>query len=130
MNLDLRYPELGWAIEAAQEKQAADITALHLKDLGAFAEYFLLCTALSTPQMQAIASEIEEQLSERGVRLAHTEGRNSEEWMLLDYGSLVVHIFSQRARVFYDLERLWRSAKRLDILPAGPQAAAGGTKRP
>ncbi len=130
MNLDSVYPELGWAVEAAQEKQAVDVTVLHLKDLGAFAEYFLLCTGLSTPQMQAIASEIEEQLSRHGVRLAHSEGQNSEEWMLLDYGSLVVHIFSQRSRVFYDLERLWRSAKRLDISPPGPQAAAGGIQRP
>jgi ribosome-associated protein len=130
VNLNSLYPELGWAVEAAQEKQAVDITVLHLKDLGAFAEYFLLCTALSTPQMQAIASEIEQQLARNGVRLAHSEGRNSDEWMLLDYGSLVVHIFSQRARVFYDLERLWRSAKRVDIPPPGPQAAAGGSRRP
>jgi ribosome-associated protein len=125
VTLDSFLPELRWAIEAAQDKQALDVSVLHLKDLGAFAEYFLLCTGLSAPQMQAISQGIEEQLGRRGVPAAHSEGRNSTEWVLLDYGSFVVHIFSQRARLFYDLERLWRSAKRYDISSPSPPASPG-----
>jgi len=124
VSLDSLRPEIRWAIAAAQEKQAADVTVLCLEKLGAFAEYFLLCTAGSTPQMKAIADEIEEQLLRHGKRQQHREGSKGAEWVLLDYGSFVVHIFSQHARLFYDLERLWRSAKRIDVPPPGPQAAA------
>lgn len=129
MTLDSFRPELRWAIEAAQNKQAVDVTVLDLKDLGAFAEYFVLCTGTSDPQMQSIGREIEEQLGRRGVRLAHREGRPGSDWVLLDYGSFVVHIFSTRARLFYDLERLWRAAHRHNIPPPGPPASpsASGT---
>ncbi len=123
MTLDSLRPELRWAIEAAQNKQALDVTVLDLKNLGAFAEYFLLCTGTSDPQMQAIGGAIEEQLGRRGVRLAHREGRLGSDWVLLDYGSFVIHIFSARARLFYDLERLWRVAHRYDVPPPGPAAS-------
>ena len=119
MSLDSLRPELRWAIEAAQNKQALDVTVLDLKDLGAFAEYFVLCTGTSDPQMQAICREVEEHLDRHGVRLAHREGRTGSDWVLLDYGSFVVHIFSTRARLFYDLERLWRAARRFDVPPPG-----------
>lgn len=121
MNLDSLRPEIRWAIEAAQNKQAENVTVLDLRALGAFAECFLLCTAGSGPQMQAIGEEIEEQLGRRGVGLAHREGRAGAEWVLFDFGFLVVHIFSPPARLFYDLERLWRAAKRFDIpVPSPP----------
>ncbi len=116
-------PKLGWAIEAAQNKKAADVTLLDLRELGAFTDSFLLCTGFSGPQVQAISEAIEEQLAGRGVRLAHREGYNTAEWVLLDYGDFIVHIFSERARRFYDLERLWRTARRSDL--PGPDAAAG-----
>jgi len=112
-------PEIRWAVEAAQNKQAVDVTVLNFAGLGAFAESFLVCSGTSARQIQAIAEEIEEQLGRRGIRLAHREGRAGAEWVLLDYGRFVVHVFSERARLFYDLERLWRSAKRLDIPPPG-----------
>jgi len=123
VSLDSLRPELRWAIEAAQNKQALDVTVLDLKNLGAFADSFVLCTGTSDPQMQAISREIEEQLDRRGVRLAHREGRTGSDWVLLDYGSFVVHIFSARARLFYDLERLWRAARRYDVSPPGPAAS-------
>lgn len=113
MTLDSLRPEIRWAVEAAQEKQAVDITVLKLS--GAFAEYFLLCSGQSTPQLQAISDAIEERLGRGGVRLAHREGKTGAEWVLLDYGSFVVHVFSDRARQFYDLERLWRTAERQDF---------------
>lgn len=124
---DLRQ-EVRLAVEAAQDKQAAEITVLKLPGQGAFAEYFLLCSGQSAPQLQAIAEAVEERLGRSGVRLKHREGRAGSEWVLLDYRDFVVHIFSERAREYYDLERLWRTADRLDI-PApgslhGPQAGA------
>lgn len=118
-------PEIRWAVEAAQEKQAVDITVLKLPGAAAFAEYFLLCSGRSQPQLQAISDAIEEQLGRHGIRLAHREGRAGSEWVLLDYGAFIVHIFSERARLYYDLERLWRSAERIDFpAPARPPAPA------
>lgn len=130
MTIDKLRPEILWAVEAAQEKQAVDITVLKLT--GAFAEYFLVCSGQSTPQLQAISDSIEEKLGRQHVRLAHREGKIGSEWVLLDFGSLVVHIFSDRARQFYDLERLWRTAERADFpaseRPAKPRnESEGGT---
>ena len=113
-NISLR-PEIRWAVEAAQDKQAVDITVLKLAGVGAFAEYFLLCSGNSQPQIQAIGEAIEERLKSHGIRLAHREGKPGAEWVLLDYGDFVVHIFSERARQYYDLERLWRTAERIDF---------------
>jgi ribosome-associated protein len=120
-------PELQRAIDAAQNKKAAAVTVLDLSGLGAFTGYFLLCTGFSTRQVAAIGDEIEGQLHKLGLRLEHREGNGQSEWMLLDYGSFLVHIFTERARRFYDLERLWRTAKRIEIPDPGPDsiAAAG-----
>ena len=123
-------PEIRSAVEAAQDKQAVDITVLNLSGAGAFAEYFLLCSGQSQPQIQAIGEAIEEKLRRQGRRVAHREGKSSAEWVLLDYGDFVVHIFSERARQYYDLERLWRSAERLTFpapspLPANQTNAEG-----
>ena len=115
MTLETLRPELRWAIEAAQNKKAAGVTLLDLTGMGAFTEYFLVCTGLSTPQVRAICDGIEESLHAHGMRPTHREGRSGAEWLLLDYGSFIVHIFSERLRQFYDLERLWRQARRLDF---------------
>lgn len=125
-------PEIYWAVEAAQDKQAVDITVLPLAGTGAFADYFLLCSGQSQPQIHAIGEAIEERLARRGVRPAHREGKSGAEWVLLDYGGFVVHIFSERARQYYDLERLWRTAERVDFpapsrpAPDRPSAEQGG----
>jgi ribosome-associated protein len=107
--------EIRLAVEAAQDKHAVDITVLKLAGTEAFVEYFLLCSGQSQPQIKAISDAIEEKLGNQGVRLAHREGKTGAEWMLLDYGDFVVHVFSERARHYYDLERLWRSAERIDF---------------
>jgi len=119
-------PEIQWAVEAAQDKQAVDITVLKLSGTGAFVEYFLLCSGQSHPQIQAISESIEEQLRRHGVRLAHREGKTGAEWVLLDYGDFVVHIFSERARQYYDLERLWRTAERVDFPAPSPRSESRG----
>jgi ribosome-associated protein len=121
---DTLRPEILWAVEAAQEKQAVDITVLKLT--GAFAEYFMLCSGQSTPQLRAISDAVEERLDKEHVRLAHREGKVGAEWVLLDYGSFVVHIFSDRARQYYDLERLWRTSERVDFPAPGRPARLGG----
>ena len=115
MNPETLRPEIRWAVEAAQDKQAVDITVLKLPGDVAFAEYFLLCSGRSEPQIKAIGEAIEERLGRERVRLAHREGKPGAEWVLLDYGDFIVHIFSERARQYYDLERLWRTAERMDF---------------
>jgi ribosome-associated protein len=115
VTIDRIRPEIRWAVEAAQDKQAVDVTVLNLSGAGAFAEYFLLCSGQSTPQIHAIGGAIEERLGRHGVHSAHREGKFGAEWVLLDYGFFVVHIFSERAREYYDLERLWRNAERIDF---------------
>ena len=123
MSTESFLPEVRWAVEAAQNKKAADVTLLDLSQLGAFTDCFLLCTGFSTPHVQAISDGIEEQLARRGVRLEHREGYERAEWVLLDYGGFIVHVFHERARRFYDLERLWRAARRVQVPEPGPSAA-------
>jgi ribosome-associated protein len=112
------------AVEAAQNKKAAAISVLDLSGVGAFTSYFVICTGFSTPQVQAICTEIEEQLYKELRRSPeHREGRGSSEWALLDFGSFIVHVFGEQARRYYDLERLWRSAPKLEI----PDEAEGAS---
>src|SRR5208282_1831317 len=108
-------PELRAAVEAAQGKKAAGITLLDPSGLGSFTGAFLISTGFSSPQVQAISDGIEEALGRAGCRLLHREGYASAEWVLLDYGSFVIHVFLERARLYYDIERLWRRAPRLDV---------------
>jgi ribosome-associated protein len=121
-------PEQRCAIEAAQNKKAAGVTLLDLSGLGAFTNWFLICTGFSTRQVTAIGEEIEEQLAGRGLRLQHREGGGESEWVLLDYGSFLVHIFTERARMFYDLERLWRAARRVSIPDPDPRNEDGASR--
>ena len=103
------------AILACQDKQAEQVTILELeKDSGAFTDYFVMCSGSNSRQIQAIADAVDERLEQIGMRVTHKEGYKQAEWVLLDYVDFVVHIFSEKARQFYDLERLWKSAKRLE----------------
>ncbi len=103
------------AISACQEKKAEEITVLELeKNSGAFTDYFVVCSGTNPRQIQAISDEVEERLEKAGLRPTHVEGYNQAEWVLLDYVDFVVHVFSEKARKYYDLERLWKSAKRLE----------------
>src|SRR5499427_8032940 len=110
------------AIQACQEKQAEELSILEMeKGSGAFTDYFVLCSGTNPKQVQAIADEVELRLKNTGLRPTHVEGYNQAEWVLIDYVDFVVHVFSEKARKFYDLERLWKSAKRLqpgDLRPA------------
>ena len=106
--------QLSEAIEAALDKKAQDAVVIELGEICSFTDYFLICTGTSTRHNQTIAEHIEETLKKQGVRPLHIEGHTEGEWILLDYVDFVVHIFSARAREFYDLERLWRAGKRRD----------------
>ena len=112
------------AVAAAEAKKAENVTILELdKASGSFTDYFVICSGSNPRQIQAISDEVEEQLRKAGDRPAHVEGYNQAEWVLLDYVDFVVHIFSDKAREFYDLERLWKSAKHLDPHELKPKPA-------
>jgi len=115
------------AIHACQDKKAEQITILELeKGSGAFTDYFVVCSGTNPRQIQAIADEVELRLKKAGMRPNNIEGYKQAEWILLDYVDFVVHVFSEKARKYYDLERLWKSAKRLepsDLTPARRSAA-------
>src|SRR5499427_964581 len=103
------------AIKAVENKKGEDVTVLEMdRASGAFTDYFVVCSGTNPRQIQAICDEVEERLEKVGQRPAHTEGYKQAEWVLLDYVDFVVHVFSEKARKFYDLERLWKSAKRLE----------------
>jgi ribosome-associated protein len=108
-------PSVRAAVDAAQEKLAADVVLLDLEGLAAFTDHFLICTGFSARQVEAICDEVEKRLEQIGGRLLHREGGAGSDWMLLDFGALIVHVFTERARRFYDLERLWRAAERVEF---------------
>ena len=127
--------QISEAIRACLEKKAEEITILELEQgSGAFTDYFVVCSGTNPRQVQAIADEVETRLKKAGLWPNQIEGYKQAEWVLLDYFDFVVHVFSEKARKYYDLERLWKSAKRLE--PAGlaaattrKRAAAGGRRK-
>jgi ribosome-associated protein len=110
------------AIQACLDKKAEELSILEMeKGSGAFTDYFVLCSGSNPRQVQAIADEVELRLKATGMYPAHVEGYRQAEWVLLDYTDFVVHVFSEKARKFYDLERLWKTATRLqpsELVPA------------
>jgi ribosome-associated protein len=116
------------AIQACLEKKAEELTILEMeKGSGAFTDYFVLCSGTNPRQVQAIADEVELRLKATGLRPAQVEGYRQAEWILVDYVDFVVHVFSDKARKFYDLERLWKTARRLEPsdLKAKPKSKVG-----
>jgi ribosome-associated protein len=102
------------AIAAAEAKKASDVSVLELdKASSGFTDYFVICSGSNPRQIQAISDEVEQRLSKAGLHPTHVEGYRQADWVLLDYVDFVVHIFSEKARNYYDLERLWKSAKPL-----------------
>lgn len=109
-------PEVQLAIRSASDKKAFDIVALDLRSIASFTDYFVIASGTNQRQVQAVADEINDQLKKQlGSRPVRVEGYNSAEWVLLDYGDFVFHIFNGDAREFYDLARLWRDARRVEI---------------
>jgi len=113
MSLQTRQ-QVAQAVKAIEGKKGEDVVILEMdKSSGAFTDYFVVCSGTNPRQIQAIADDVQKILAEDGQRPNSVEGYTQAEWVLLDYVDFVLHIFSERARKFYDLERLWKSARRL-----------------
>jgi ribosome-associated protein len=98
-------------VDAIADRLGSDIVLLDMQDVSLLADYFVLCSAESTPQFRAILDEIEKQAKAAGGRRLHTEGQAQSGWVLLDYGFVVVHVFEPELRAYYDLEGLWKDAR-------------------
>jgi ribosome-associated protein len=104
------------AVRAAESKKATDIQVLDLTGITAFTDFFVICTGANQRQIQAIGDEVGLQLKQQAGELPFSiEGYSQAEWVLADYGDLLIHIFSPKAREYYSLERLWRSARTVEI---------------
>lgn len=115
--------EVKLALQCASDKKGFGLVALDLREVATFTEFFIIASGANQRQVQAVIDEIDEQLKKQlGARAVRVEGYSSAEWVLMDYGDFIVHVFEKNARDFYDLERLWRDAKRVEI-PAELQEA-------
>lgn len=107
---------IGTALHAASEKKAMEAVVLDLREIASFTDHFVITSGTNARQVQAIADGVVEQLRERHrSKPARIEGYGAAEWILLDYGDFIVHVFEEKARRFYDLERLWRDARRVAV---------------
>jgi ribosome-associated protein len=108
-------PEIQTACRAAESKKALNLKVLHIEEVSSFTDYFLICSGANPRQNHAISDEIGEQLAELGLKPLSTEGYESATWILMDYGDFIVHVFSEEARDFYDLERLWSTTPSIEV---------------
>ncbi len=114
--------DIALAVKAALAKKAIEVVVLDLRGTPAFTDFFLLCSGQNTRQVQAIADAVEEAFRAEGVRPAHVEGYARAEWILMDYFTFIVHVFSPQTREFYSLERLWGDAVRIEVSDEPPPA--------
>jgi ribosome-associated protein len=103
------------ASRIAADKKAMDVVVLDMRDASSITDYFLICSGGSERQVQAIVDAIDEQLEQSGIDSLGVEGYREGRWILMDYGDVIVHVFSQETRDFYDLERLWANAPKIDL---------------
>lgn len=111
----------------ADERHATDIRAYDVRGLTVLADAFVLCSARSEPQLKAVVSAVKEGMKEIGVSPLHVEGQYTSGWVLIDFGSIVCHVFREESRTFYDLDGMWADAPDIPLdldEPAGPQSAA------
>lgn len=102
-------------VNASLEKKARDLVILNVKEISAFADYFIICAGGSDRQVRAIASAIQENLKKAGILPLGVEGEAAGTWILLDYDDVIIHVFLDTVRAFYDLERLWAEAPRMAV---------------
>ena len=103
------------AARALDEKKGLDLALIEITDISTLADYFLICTATSNTHVKTLCDAVEEALEAKGEQVLNREGHRSGTWVLLDFGCLLVHVFTEEARAFYDLERLWQDGKRLSL---------------
>lgn len=117
------------ALHAAGEKKAHDLVVLDLREVASFTDFFVIASGTNARQVQAVADGVQEQLRKQlNVRPARVEGYNTAEWVLLDYGDFIFHVFEEKSRRFYDLERLWRDAARVPLPAEAPGGGAGSLR--
>lgn len=117
------------ALASAAEKKALDTVVLDLREIASFTDYFIIASGANERQVQAISDEVVDTLKKSGNPVVRVEGYKTAEWILLDYGDFVMHIFGDKARKFYDLERLWREARRVELPAEFSGEANGSLKR-
>ena len=105
----------GIAVKAMDEKKAVNLRLIRIRDISVLADYFVIATGTSSTQVRALSDAAEAKLEELGAEPLHKEGYGSNSWELLDFGSVVVHVFTPEARSFYDLDRLWRDGEQIDV---------------
>ena len=111
------------AVQAALDKKAQDVVVLDLRNTPAFTDFFILCSGLNSRQVKAIADSVDETLRALKMRASHTEGYDRAEWILMDYFSFIVHVFTPQTRAFYALERLWGDAEKIEVSDEPPAKA-------
>lgn len=103
------------AAKAINDKKGLNIKVIRVDDVSILADYFVIATGTSSTHVKALADEVEYKLKEAGITVSHIEGYRSNSWILLDYVDVIVHVFSDEAREYYDLERLWQDGEIIDI---------------
>ena len=103
------------AIQALEDKKGNDIRVIDIQDVSIIADYFIIASGSNPNQVQALVDNVEEQMYKAGYDDPRVEGYNTASWVLLDYNDVIVHVFSQNDRLFYDLERIWRDGKEIDV---------------
>ena len=103
------------AISALEDKKAEDIALIDISEVSVLADYFLIASGTNRSQIQAMIDNVEEQLGKKGCNPKQIEGYESANWILMDYGDIIVHVFDSENRLFYDLERIWRDGKKMDV---------------
>jgi ribosome-associated protein len=116
-------------LHAASEKKAIEPVVLDMREISSFTDYFVIVSGANERQVQAISDAVYESLKKAGHAAARVEGYKTAEWILLDYGDFVVHVFEEKARKFYDLERLWRESKRVELPPEFSTDSASSLRR-
>jgi ribosome-associated protein len=103
------------AVKILDSKKAEEIKLIKIADISVLADYFVIATGTSSTHVNSLADEVEFKLEELGIQVRHKEGYHSNSWILLDYGNVVVHVFTPESRSFYDLDRLWRDGENIEI---------------
>lgn len=103
------------AVKALSSKKAVDLKVLKVHDITILADYFVICSGTSRTHIKSLSDECEYQLEQSGAKMLHREGKGSGNWILLDFGDIIIHVYSKEAREFYNLERFWSDAEEIDI---------------
>lgn len=103
------------AIKALEDKKAEDISVIDISEVSVLADYFIIASGTNRSQIQALTDNVEEQLGRNGSAVKQIEGYDAANWVLMDFGDIIVHVFDRENRLFYDLERIWRDGKQVDL---------------